>query len=161
MAILTGNESENDLTLLADDIFQFYGLGCRNVSLIALPESINITRILDNVMHYKKLANHNKFANNYTYHKALLLMNNEQHLDTGFALAKERKELQAPLSCFNYFTYKNSDELDSFITLKKEEIQCIVGKYSSVDSIGFGKTQNPDIHDFADNIDTMKFLTSL
>lgn len=161
MAILNGNESDRELDLLADDVFLYFGLGCRNVSLLALPASMNITRVLDHLMRYKELENHNKFANNYTYHRAILLMNSEQHLDTGFVLAKERKELNAPLSCINYFTYSNEEELDLFIKNNEENIQCIVGKYSHVNSVDYGQSQNPNIQDFADDVDTMKFLNSL
>ena len=161
MAILSGTETDEELDLLAEDVFQYFGLGCRNVSLLALPESLNITRILDHFMQYNHLENHNKFANNYTYHRAILLMNSEQHLDTGFVLAKERKELNAPLSCINYFTYSNNEELDVFIENNQENIQCIVGKYYKVDTLDYGQSQKPTIQDFADDVDTMKFLNSL
>ncbi len=161
IAVLTGDENEEDLSKLADDVFQYFGLGCRNVSYILLPKSMNISLILDQFMKYIDLANHNKFANNYTYHKALLLMNNEQHLDAGFALAKEREELNAPLACLHYRYYNNLSEIDAFIAKETENIQCVVGNYSDLAKVAFGEAQNPDLQDFADNVDTMQFLNNL
>jgi|TARA_B110000879_G_C11171634_1_gene513855 hypothetical protein len=161
MAILDGTESDEDLARLADDVFQYFGLGCRNVSFIYLPTGMNITTILDAFMKYKELANHNKYANNYTYHRALLLMNTEQHLDTGFALPKERESLHAPLACLHYAYYQNHEQLDSFVEKNRSDIQCIVGNYSKVDTIPYGKSQSPELQDFADNVDAMQFLSSL
>ncbi|MDG2454380.1 MAG: acyl-CoA reductase [Bacteroidia bacterium] len=161
MAILDGSETEGDLSLLGDDVFQYFGLGCRNVSFIYLPAKMNVTTILDAFMKYQELANHNKYANNYTYHRALLLMNKEQHLDTGFALPKERENLHAPLACIHYAYYQNEEQLDTFIDANSSDIQCIVGNYLKVQTIPYGKTQSPDLQDFADGIDAMKFLSSL
>ncbi|PCJ67391.1 MAG: acyl-CoA reductase [Bacteroidetes bacterium] len=161
IAILDGSESIQDLDLLADDVFQYFGLGCRNVSFIYLPKSMNITTVLDQFMKYKDLANHNKYANNYTYHRALLLMNSEQHLDTGFSLPKERLDLNAPLACIHYAYYDDKSEVDDFIKKNEENLQCIVGNYWTKDTISFGMAQNPDLQDFADKVDTMQFLDDL
>tara|TARA_B110000879_G_scaffold42684_1_gene60258 strand:- start:553 stop:1551 length:999 start_codon:yes stop_codon:yes gene_type:complete len=161
LAILDGTETDEQLKDLADDVFQYFGLGCRNVSLLFLPKSLDITRVLDNFMQYADLSNHNKFANNYTYHKALLLMNTEQHLDTGFLLPKERLELNAPLACINYAYYESDTEIQSFIQENESEIQCVVGNYSKLDTIPFGKSQRPDLQDYADNVNTLDFLQNL
>ena len=161
LAILDGTETDEQLKDLADDVFQYFGLGCRNVSLLFLPKLLDITRVLDNFMQYADLSNHNKFANNYTYHKALLLMNTEQHLDTGFLLPKERLELNAPLACINYTFYESDTEIQSFIQENESEIQCVVGNYSKLDTIPFGKSQRPDLQDYADNVNTLDFLQNL
>lgn len=161
MAILDGTESDEDLTSLSDDVFQYFGLGCRNVNFVYLPSSMKITTILDAFMKYKELANHNKYTNNYTYHRALLLMNTEQHLDTGFLLSKERENLHAPLACLHYAYYNSDEQLNSFIDKNRSEIQCIVGNYLEVDTIPYGKSQSPELKHFADNVDTMLFLTNL
>lgn len=161
MAVLDGTETSEDLALLADDIFQYFGLGCRNVSFIYLPKKLDITTVLDACMKYRELANHNKFANNYTYHRALLLMNTEQHLDTGFALPKEQESLHAPLACLHYAYYENDEQVESFIEKNESDIQCIVGNYSKIDTIPFGKAQKPDLQDFADGEDTLRFLSEL
>ena len=161
IAVLDGSESDEDLNNLAHDVFKHYGLGCRNVSFLYLPKNMDIVRILDHFMTYKELSNHNKYANNYTYHRAILLMNGEQHLDTGFVLPKERLDIHAPLACLNYAFYNSLGEVDEFVEKNTDEIQCIVGNYSHPDIVPFGKSQNPDIQDFADNIDTLKFLESV
>lgn len=161
IAVLDGTESDEQLTRLADDIFMYFGLGCRNVSLLLLPKSLDITRVLDNCMHYDVLSNHHKFANNYTYHKALILMNSEQHLDTGFVLPKERLDLNTPLACIHYWYYDNLGEIEAFIQKNESEIQCIVGNYSKLDTIPYGFSQKPDLQDYADNEDTMLFLQKL
>lgn len=161
LAILDGTETDEQLKDLADDVFQYFGLGCRNVSLLFLPKSLDIARVLDNFMQYADLSNHNKFANNYTYHKALLLMNTEQHLDTGFLLPKERLELNAPLACINYAYYESDTEVQSFIQENESKIQCVVGNYSKLDTIPFGKSQRPDLQDYADNVNTLNFLQNL
>jgi len=160
LAILSGKESGEELDALADDVFQYFGLGCRNVSLLLMPREMNITRVLDHFMKYKELANHNKYANNYTYHRALLLMNQEQHLDTGFALPKERMSLHAPLACIHYAYYDAPTEVDNFLSENQEDIQCIVGNYSSVANVALGSAQMPDLQDFADDADTMSFLSN-
>ncbi|MEN8696028.1 MAG: acyl-CoA reductase [Bacteroidia bacterium] len=161
MAVLDGTETPEQLSALADDVFQYYGLGCRNVSFIYLPRNLEIVKVLDVFMKYKELVNHNKYANNYTYHRALLLLNNEQHLDTGFALPKQRVSLHAPLACIHYEYYDDLAEVDTFIRENRDDIQCIVGNYPKDDSIPYGKAQKPDLQDFADGEDTMQFLSEL
>lgn len=161
IAILDGSETDGDLKLLAKDILTYFGLGCRNVSQVFIPYGQSIKNVLDAMMDYSDLINHNKYANNYTYHKALLLMNNEQHLDTGFLLPKKRQDLLAPLACIHYDFYESIGEVETFILQNKEEIQCIVGNYSSTKVIPFGKAQYPDLKDFADNKNTLQFLSTL
>ncbi|MGB1038882.1 MAG: acyl-CoA reductase [Bacteroidia bacterium] len=161
LAILDGSETDEDLDNLATDVFQYFGLGCRNVALVFLPKSMNITRVLDHFMSHKDIENHNKFANNYTYHRALLLMNNEQHLDTGFLLCKEKKDLNVPLACLHYVYYENQEEVNDFIQENKENIQCVVGNYYQDGMIGFGDSQKPELQDFADNENTLDFLDNL
>lgn len=161
IAILSGNESLEELNLLSDDIFTYFGLGCRNVSTIAIPEGMDITKILDQTMSWQMLTDHNKYANNYTYHRALLLMNQAHHLDTGFCLIQNKRDLNAPLACLYYFEYKNEDDIREFLEENAENIQCTVGNYSDVCSVPFGESQKPDLQDYADGIDTMHFLSNL
>ena len=161
IAVLDGTETEKELKLLADDVLTYYGLGCRNVSQIFIPRDQEIEKVLDAMINYRDVINHHKYANNYTYHKALLLLNNEQHLDTGFLLPKERRNILAPLACIHYEYYDTIKEVETFIQENKEDIQCIVGNYSSTKKIPFGKAQSPDLKDFADNINTLDFLSTL
>lgn len=160
-AILSGNESESELDLLANDVFMYFGLGCRNVSLLFLPKDFEVTKVLDRFMTFSHLANHNRYANNYTYHRAMLLMNSSQHLDTGFALFQEKRDLNAPLSIVYYSFYNSKLELEQFISEQKENIQCIVGKNNELATVDYGMSQEPGLQDFADNVDTMQFLNKL
>ena len=161
IAILDGNETEEELTRLASDIFEYYGLGCRNVSLIMLPRESKITKVIDAFEHYQHLIHHNKFSNNYTYHKALFLMNNQEHLDNGFVLLKESLDLFAPLGCVFYSYYDQLSEVQEFIENQRENIQCIVGKNNKLCNVEFGHSQSPNLQEFADDINTMAFLSEL
>jgi hypothetical protein len=161
IAVLQGDETETEIAQLADDVFSYFGLGCRNVSLIFIPRSMDIVKIIDGFESYHELRNHNRYANNYTYHKALLLMNKDEHLDNGFALIRENRDLNAPLACVYYSYYDELSEVHDFIENKREDIQCVVGKNLKLDTIDLGCTQSPNLQDFADNIDTFKFLESL
>lgn len=161
IAVLTGNETSEDYLKLADDIFMYFGLGCRNVSKLFVPESFDFNPFFEGLNKYKDIINHNKYANNYTYHKAIFLMNNTKHLDNGFVLLKEDDKLASPLSVVFYSHYKNIEEVNSYIAEHKNAIQCIVSKQAMPNSIPFGLTQNTNLFDYADGIDTMKFLTDL
>ena len=161
IAVLDGTETAADLNLLAQDVFQYFGLGCRNVCFLYLPKSLEVTTVLDAFMPLKDIVNHNRYANNYTYHRAMLLMNSEQHLDTGFVLPKERLDMNVPLACLHYYYYQDQAEVDAFIKNNEENLQCVVGNYWAKDTIPYGKAQNPELQDFADRVDTMIFLQDL
>ncbi|MBR9917895.1 acyl-CoA reductase [bacterium] len=161
IAILNGTESEKELRALSDDIFEYFGMGCRNVSLVFVPRSFDFTKCIDAMDHHSELIHHNKYANNYTYHRALFLMNQQEHLDNGFVLFKEDRSLKAPLGTLFYSYYTDIKEVEDFISYHNSEIQCIVGNYSSELSIGFGQAQQPDLQDYADHVDSMKFLSEL
>lgn len=161
LAILSGNESSEELGSLAADIFEYYGLGCRNVSLILLPEGSSIIPVIDAFEEYHEHKNHNRFANNYTYHRALFLMNQQEHLDNGFVLIKQERSLTAPLGCIFYDFYKDSEDLMAFLDQNQEQIQCVVGKNNQHAYVNFGESQSPKLQDFADKIDSMQFLSQL
>ncbi len=157
IAVLDGTESEDELFQLGNDIFDFFGLGCRNVSQIWIPEDFVLDRFFEAIFDHNEIVNHNKYANNYDYNKAVFLMNLEQILDNGFVILKESKDLHSPLAVVHYVRYKDRSEVDKFIEEKEDQIQLIVGKgYEK-----FGNAQCPKIDDYADGVDTLKFLTSL
>lgn len=157
IAVLDGSESIAQIKLLGKDVFEYYGLGCRNVNLVFLPKKMDVRSLLDQWDEYKSVIDHHKYANNYTYHRAIFLMNKESHLDNDFLLLRERKELHAPLGTLNYWYYENMDEVDDFIANVKDDIQC----EASLRKIPFGETQHPNIDDYADGVDTMAFLTQI
>lgn len=153
VAILQGNESQNVLEKLAYDCFDYFGLGCRNVSHIFLPEGYEAVRLCPVFERYPNNKDHDKWLNNYTYHKALLLMNLDYNfLDGGFFILREMPPRTNPPSMIGYSFYKDTEELQTQLDALKEEIQVIL--YAQE----FGTSQCPKLTDFADNVDTMQFL---
>jgi hypothetical protein len=162
IALLTGNETDEDLKLLADDMLMYFGLGCRNVSKLFVPENFDIQRIFKSVIHYNHLIDHNKYANNYAYNKSIYLMNGTIFLENGFFILTEDLGISSPISVVYYQRYSDIEKVKELINLDKERIQCIVAKNGTIEgSIGFGEAQKPALSDYADNIDTMGFLLSL
>lgn len=159
VAVLKGDETESELQLLAKDIFQYFGLGCRNVTKIFIPEDFLIDRLFESFLGYQDIINHHKYANNYDYNKAVYLLNRDLFWDNNFVMLKEDDKLFSPLSVINFSRYSSIDDVKSFIAENEENIQCIVAKDDlGFDSIQFGEAQNPGLDTYADNVDTMKFL---
>lgn len=161
VAVLTGNETEEELTLLADDIFQFFGLGCRNVTKLLVPKDYDLVPLLDATSKYAHVANHNKYANNTTYHRAIFLMNLTKHLDTGYLLVKEDEKLHPPLSCIFYKQFDDHESINDWLLGHKDEIQVIVSHLNEPGHTGFGQSQRPSLTDYADGVNTIDFLTNL
>ncbi|MGM0497630.1 MAG: acyl-CoA reductase [Bacteroidota bacterium] len=163
VAVIPEGYSMEDLKNLADDIFLYYGLGCRNVSKLFLPENFEINHFFENIEHYHdKLINHHKYANNYDYHKSIYLMNQIPHLDNGFALLKEDEAITSPISTIFYEPYQDIEQVKEKLELHNEEIQCVVSYPDTIrNAVPFGKAQFPELWDYADNIDTLDFLLSL
>lgn len=159
IAVLRGDETDEELQLLAKDIFQYFGLGCRNVTRIFIPQEFVIDRLFENFLDFKDIINHNKYANNYDYNRAVYLLNQEQFWDNNFVMLKEDDKLFSPLSVINFSRYSSLDDVKNFIAVNEENIQCIVAKNElGLGSIQFGEAQNPGLDTYADNVDTMKFL---
>jgi len=161
-AVLTGNETVGDYRKLADDIFLYFGMGCRNVSKLFLPKDFNIPHMLDNFETYSYLYNHNKYANNYDYYKAIYLVNLMKHLDTGYLLMKEDTAYSSPVGIVYYEYYDSLALLKTRLKEDNDKIQCLVSIPGLIEnSTGFGKSQTPQLNDYADNADTLKFLLNL
>lgn len=162
VAILKGDESDEELRLLAKDIFLYFGLGCRNVTQIFIPKDFKIDRLFENFLDYREIINHHKYANNYDYNRAMYLLNQEKFWDNNFVMLKENSNLFCPLSVVHFSRYENSDEIKSFLEYHQEDIQAIIAKPElGFDSIRFGESQNPSLDTYADNVDTLDFLISL
>ncbi len=159
-AIITGDESDNDIEKLGTDIFSYFGLGCRNVSKIYVPSKYNLTKLLSHWDLYKEIIHHNKYCNNYDYQKSLLLLNRTPFLDNGFILLQENKKLVSPISVLYYEYYQNEATLKIELHQNADRIQCVVGN-SNLATIPFGHAQYPSVWDYADQIDTLKFLSEL
>ncbi|GEN74395.1 acyl-CoA reductase [Chryseobacterium hagamense] len=160
VAVLKGDETENELKLLAEDIFRYFGLGCRNVTRLFIPEDFVIDRIFESFVGFQDIINHHKYANNYDYNRAIYLLNQEKFWDNNFVMLKEDEKLFSPLSVINFSRYSSLDEVKGFIAENEEHIQCIVAREElGLDSITPGEAQNPGLNTYADNVDTMKFLS--
>lgn len=159
VAVLTGDESADDLQALAEDIFRYYGLGCRNVSKLYVPENFNFNAFFEAVYSWNSIINQAKYANNYDYNKAVYLMSQFQLLENGFLILKEDSSLSSPIATLFYEKYKNLDDLRAEIEARREEIQCVVAKGVIDEEVAFGETQHPELWDYADNVDTLEFLT--
>jgi hypothetical protein len=162
VAVLSGNESDEELSALADDVFMFFGLGCRNVSKIYIPQDYHIESLFNAFNKYSNLFNHHKYANNYEYQRTILLLNKIPHLDTGFLLIRESNAIASPLAVLHYQTYKNIQALKEYLNSEKDAIQCIVSGIADFpEAIAPGKAQFPNAWDYADNVDTIQFLNHL
>ncbi len=157
VAILNGNESNEELEALGEDIFSYFGLGCRNVSKVFTPKGYDFRDAFPSFEKYKEVANHHKYRNNYDYYKSIYLVNQTPHLDTGHLLINSTDELVSPIGVLFHQEYDSIDKLQALLDSKKEKIQCIVGQ----DFIPFGKAQRPELWDYADDVDTMRFLSEL
>jgi len=164
VAVLDGTESKEDLMNLGQDIFIYFGLGCRNVSKLYVPEGYKFDNLLE-VLHggYKELANHNKYRNNFDYNNALFLLNRVDFLMSGSLIITASEEITSRIATLHYEQYKDKSELAQHLNEVKDKIQCIVSKspLQGFDSFKFGEAQEPAITDYADGVDTLAFLKSL
>ncbi|HEY4325800.1 MAG TPA: acyl-CoA reductase [Mucilaginibacter sp.] len=164
VALLTGNETKEQLFELGHDIFDYYGLGCRNVSKLLVPEGYNFNFFFESIEIFNPIINHHKYNNNYGYNKSIYLVNSDKHFDNGFLLLKEDERLASPLAVLFYEYYKDADSAQKQLEEQTDKIQCIVSaaplkvKNQVVD---FGGSQQPALWDYADGIDTMEFLLKI
>jgi hypothetical protein len=162
VAILTGKETSEDLKNLGQDIFMYYGLGCRNVSKLYVPENYDFTHFFESIECFANVANHHKYFNNYEYNKAIYLINLSPFLDNGFVLLRQEAKLSSSIAVLHYETYTNISQLELKIQAEINEIQCIAANCeTSLSVVPFGTAQNPQLWDYADNLDTINFLINL
>jgi hypothetical protein len=162
VAILDGTEDMDDFKALGHDIFQYFGLGCRNVSKLYIKKAEQLQDFLKAIEGFHFMTSHHKYLNNYEYNKAIYLVNGEAHLDNGFLLLRENEQLVSPIAVLYFEYYSHLDELAEKISLQQDKIQCLVSKerwYPG--SVPFGQAQCPSLSDYADHVDTLDFLTRL
>jgi Acyl-CoA reductase (LuxC) len=162
IAILDGNETEEDFLSLGKDITDYFGLGCRNVSKIYVPSGYDFTKFYDSIEPLGDIFYHNKYKNNYDYNKSIYLVNGIHHFDNGFMILTKNEALVSPISVIFYEEYENTAELGRVISENKNKIQCVVSKNAWFEkSFNFGDAQKPKLWDYADGVDTMAFLLGL
>ncbi|HLW63332.1 MAG TPA: acyl-CoA reductase [Flavobacterium sp.] len=160
-AVLNGKETKEDLIALGEDIFRYYGLGCRNVSKLFVPKDYDFKLFFEAMYEYKDLIYYEKYTNNYDYNKAVFLMSNFSILDNEFMTLKEDEGYASPISSVFYERYDDLEKIIEKLHRDKEQIQCVVSNNLMPESLPFGTTQKPELWDYADNVDTMIFLVSL
>ena len=161
VAVLTGNETPEEMTLLSEDVFRYFGLGCRNVSKIFVPKNYNFDAFFNGMYAQKEVIYYEKYANNYDYNKAVFLMSNFQLLDNEFLTIKEDISHASPISSVFYEYYEDINEIKTRLNQDSEIIQCVVSNGIIENSVYFGNTQKPNLWDYADNVDTLDFLNKL
>ncbi|MCK0131339.1 acyl-CoA reductase [Flavobacteriaceae bacterium F08102] len=160
VAVLTGQETHEELTALGEDIFRYFGLGCRSVSKIFVPRNYDFDLLFKAVYAYKDVLNYKKYEHNYDYNKAVYLMSNFKLLENGFLMLKEDESYSSPISSLFYEYYDDLDQLTKKLAIDAEKIQCVVSNVLD-EAVPFGQTQVPSLNDYADGVDTLAFLSSL
>jgi hypothetical protein len=156
VAVLDGTESRSELAELGNDILEYFGLGCRNVSKLYVPEGYDFTSFFESIEYWNTITMHSKYVNNYDYNKSIMLVNGDTHLDNGFLLLKSSVDLHSPISTVFFEEYSNKDLLLQRLEDQREDLQCVVGL-----DLPFGSSQTPAIGDYADGVDTLEFLSRL
>ena len=161
VAVITGKETEDDFIKLSDDVFQYFGLGCRNVSKLYVPKDYNFDAFFTGMYAKKDIINNAKYANNYDYNKAVYLMSLFDLLENGFLMIKEDQSYSSPIATIFYEYYENETDLKIKLHQDKEKIQCIVAKDFIENEVAFGQTQHPKLTDYADGVNTLDFLSKI
>lgn len=157
IAVLTGNESEDELKRLGDDIFSYFGLGCRNVTHLAIPKDYELKVFFEAIFGFSDVVYNKKYGNNYDYNKAIFLLNKHNLLDNNFVLLRESEDLFSPISMINYHYYSSKEELATYLKAHEESIQVVIG----TNYTPFGKAQCPQLNDYADGVDVMSWISDL
>ena len=162
IAILTGDEDENELKGIADDVFLYYGLGCRNVTKLYLPAGYDVAPLFNAFLSFGNFSTHNKWMNNHNYYRSVFLLNQISAMDNGFLLLTENKAIASPPSVLYFEYYSEMNTLMEELLTKKDEIQVVVCKKPvPFSSCLPGCTQTPDLSDYADGVDVIHFLLDL
>jgi hypothetical protein len=162
VAVINGTETVKQLTDLAEDIFTYFGLGCRSVSKLFVPEHYQFKTFFEAIEKYNYLVEHNKYMNNYTYYRSVYLLNKIPYLDNGFLILKQDVSHQSPIACLFYEFYDSTEKVSNKLIRDKNLIQCVVGEeLPGVETVPAGHSQHPELWDFADHIDTIDFLVNL
>ena len=164
IAVLNGTETEAELKALGHDIFDYFGLGCRNVSKVFVPEGYDFRNFFEAIEEFQPVSDHHKYNNNYDYNKSIFLVNLDKHLDNGFLLLKNDQRIASPLAVLYYEEYLSLVQLPQLLEPLDGNVQCLVtnkGLPVDISQVDFGKTQQPQLWDYADRVDTLSFLTGL
>ena len=161
IAVLSNDDTTEDLERLANDIFRYFGLGCRNVSKLYVPKDYDFAKLFQALYKWKDIIYNNKYMNNYDYNKAVYLMDSMNLLDNEFILLKEDTNFSSPIAVLFYENYDSMESLRNELIKENENIQVVVSKIKIEGAVNFGMTQTPQLWDYADGVDTIEFLRKL
>lgn len=157
VAVLDGTERPDELQALGEDVFRYFGLGCRNVSKLFVPQDFDLDRFFGAVYGWRDIVNHNKYGNNYDYNKAVWLLERVPIIENGFLLLRESTALASPVASLHYERYSDVASVMQRLEQEKDNVQCVIGH----GHLPFGSSQEPSVADYADGVDTMAFLAGL
>ena len=161
ISVLTGNETDKELDGLSKDIFLYFGLGCRSVSKLFLPDRYDKDKLFNSFYKYKHLAGHKKYMNNYDYNRSVFMMGKHKFLENGFCILREHDALTSPVSVIHFERYHELEDVYDYVNINSSLLQCVVGKDSAIkNAVPFGSSQDPELWSYADEIDTIDFLKS-
>ena len=158
VAILDGGETADDVSALGNDIFRYFGLGCRNVSKLYVPEGYDFQFLMEGLHEFRKIVLNDKYKNNFDYNYALFEINRTPYINNGCLLLLEDPSLHSRIASLHYDFYKDAEDLKGKIDMIKDDLQCAVSRTGDGAFIPFGKAQEPELWDYADGVDTLKFL---
>ena len=164
LAVLDGSETEDELQALGHDVFDYFGLGCRNVSKLYVPVDYNFDLLLNGLKPDSDPMHHNKYKNNYDYYRTLLMMNQTKHFNNDFIMLSESSEMVSPVSSLYFEYYDDLGSLSNDLAKSRDRIQCIISKpdlHTDLPTVSLGSSQKPKLQDYADGVDTMEFLSNL
>lgn len=163
VAILNGQETKEELKQLGEDIFTYYGLGCRNVSKLFVPRGYSFDSFFESIIDYSHVIDHNKYKNNYDYSHAIYLLGQHKFLTNNFLIVREDFTLSSRISCVHYEQYDDIQDIVNHLNENEGDIQCIASTapISDLPFTSIGSCQSPALSDYADRVDTMTFLTGL
>jgi hypothetical protein len=163
IGLLLGTETDDQLTNLGKDVFTYFGLGCRNVSMLMIPNDFEVSRLFEVWENNTELKMHNKYMNNYDYNIALFLLNKEIFLHNDYFILKESEKIISRIATLHIYRYPNLVEAKTWIENHSNEIQCVVSTepIDDIDFVPFGESQNPSIMTYSDGVDTIQFLMSI
>ena len=163
IAVLKGNETKEEIRALGSDVFRFFGLGCRNVSKIYVPQDFSFDTLLGVWHENKSIILNHKYKNNFDYNYALLMINKEPFLANGCLILKEDKAIPSRIASLHYEYYSNEAELSRELVTQNDQIQCVIANspLPEISTINFGEAQIPALADYADGVDTLQFLVEL
>jgi len=163
VAVIYNDTTDQALAQLGGDIFSYFGLGCRNVSKVYLEEGFDVQRIFKGIEKHRDIIHHHKYKNNYDYNFAMYLLNKEDFLTNDFIVFRQHKDIGSRIAALHYENFSDQTTLQSQLNSSRDQIQCVISDrpIEGFNIFDFGKAQMPDLMDYADGVDTMKFLLSL